>query len=72
VAGLITFLGWKIIVLIYPQYNDILQGFTYNGHDYILAFVCISIAIAFLFYSKSKKELLNANHSIVPLFYGLS
>src|SRR5690606_7444498 len=34
-AGLITFLGWKIVLVIYPQYNDLLNGFTYNGHAYI-------------------------------------
>ena len=68
VAGLVAFLGWKITILVYPQYNDILQGFTYNGHEYILVFVCLSLAISFLFYSKSKTELLTLNHSIVPLF----
>jgi hypothetical protein len=30
--------------------------------------VCLSLAISFLFYSKSKTELLTLNHSIVPLF----
>jgi hypothetical protein len=68
VAGLVAFLGWEITLLIYPQYNDILQGFTYNGHEYVLAFVCLSLAISFLFYSKSKTEQLTLNHSIVPLF----
>jgi hypothetical protein len=38
-AGLVTFLGWKLLLLIYPQYNDLLNGFTYNGHAYITAFV---------------------------------
>jgi hypothetical protein len=69
-AGLVTFLGWKLLLLIYPQYNDLLNGFTYNGHAYITAFVLLSIAISFLsafFYQK-----LTMNHIFAPLFYGLS
>ncbi|MET0760583.1 MAG: M28 family peptidase [Flavobacterium sp.] len=49
VSGILTFLGWKILLALYPQYNDILQGFTYNGHDYIAAFIFLSLAIGFLF-----------------------
>jgi hypothetical protein len=52
-AGLVTFLGWKLLLLIYPQYNDLLNGFTYNGHAYITAFVLLSIAISFGFISFS-------------------
>ena len=38
-AGLVTLFGWRIMLKIYPQYNDLLNGFTYNGHAYIAAFV---------------------------------
>ncbi|WP_233589476.1 M28 family peptidase, partial [Flavobacterium bomense] len=41
VSGLITFLGWKLLLMIYPQYNGLLNGFTYNGHAYIAAFVLL-------------------------------
>ena len=37
-TGLCGYFGWKILLSIYPNYNDILQGFTYNGHYYIAAF----------------------------------
>jgi len=67
-AGAIGFFGWKLLLSAYPQYNDIQQGFTYNGHSYIAAFVFLSLALAFLFYGKSKTENLAANHSIAPLF----
>lgn len=66
-VGLVTFFGWKIILLQYPQYTDILQGFTYNGHSYIAVFICLSLAISFLFYSKLKSDLLTINHTIAPL-----
>lgn len=49
VTGLITYYGWKGLLLINPQYNDLLNGFTYNGHDYIVAFVLLSLSICFSF-----------------------
>ena len=66
-TGLVTLFGWKIILLLYPQYTDIQQGFTYNGHSYIALFICLSLAVSFLFYSKSKTDQLTINHSIAPL-----
>tara|TARA_B110001450_G_scaffold68585_1_gene64808 strand:- start:1222 stop:3507 length:2286 start_codon:yes stop_codon:yes gene_type:complete len=63
--GFIGFFGWKIITKLYPQYNEILQGFPYNGHLYILFFVLISLSITFYIYKKAytitnTKELLVA------------
>ena len=68
VSGVTTFFGWKLLLKIYPQYNDILHGFTYNGHDYIGAFVFLSLAISLLFYSNSNSENKTENYSIAPLF----
>ena len=68
VSGITAFFGWKLLLKIYPQYNDILQGFTYNGHDYIGAFVFLSLAISLLFYSTSNSENKTENYSIAPLF----
>lgn len=45
VNGLISFYGWKVILKIHPQYQDILHGFTYNGYFYITAFVALTIGI---------------------------
>lgn len=70
-GGAATFFGWKILRVIYPQYQDIQQGFTYNGHSYIGAFVFLTLAITFLFYIKTKTETINANQSIAPLFLWL-
>ena len=55
-AGGLTFLGWKLLLVLYPQYNDISQGFTYNGHDYMMAFVFLSLSICFLIYGRLKSE----------------
>ena len=68
VSGVTTYFGWKLLLKIYPQYNDILHGFTYNGHDYIGAFVFLSLAISLLFYSNSNSENKIENYSVAPLF----
>lgn len=66
-SGLLTFAGWKLLLLIYPQYADILHGFTYNGNDYIYAFVCLTLAISFFSYSKYTKIGTEMNQLVVPL-----
>jgi hypothetical protein len=70
-AGLSSFLGWKILRSIYPSYNDILQGFTYNGHYYIAAFSFLAMTFAFLLYSNSNTTTSNLNQTIAPLFIWL-
>ena len=67
VAGAVTFLGWRIILEIYPEYKEILQKFTYNGHAYIGAFVFLTLSIAFFFYRKFITENQMMNYSIAPL-----
>ncbi|HLA55815.1 MAG TPA: M28 family peptidase [Flavobacterium sp.] len=68
VAGLVGYFGWKCLLVIYPQYNDILQGFTYNGHSYMFSFIFMSLGIAFLFYRKKVAENIVMSYSIAPLF----
>ena len=70
-AGLVTFIGWKLILNFYPQYNDILHGFTYNGHDYIYAFVNLSLAICFLFYHNNGKRNPEMSQMVAPIFIWL-
>ncbi|MEN9907661.1 MAG: hypothetical protein RLZZ540_802 [Bacteroidota bacterium] len=70
-AALITFFGWKLLLQIYPQYNDLLNGFTYNGHSYIAAFVLLSIAICFAFYHFFTPNKISANHFVAPLLIWL-
>jgi len=53
-SSLIGFLGWKLLLFLYPQYGDIYQGFTYNGHTYIAFFVVLSLAITFMVYRRFK------------------
>jgi hypothetical protein len=67
-AGLTTFLGWKVLMQIYPQYQDLLNGFTYNGHDYIAAFILLSLSICFAFYQFFSESKATLNYYVAPLF----
>lgn len=46
------FLLWKLILNLYPQYQEMLHGFTYNGHTYIAAFALVALTICFIIYHK--------------------
>ena len=70
-AGLITYIGWKLLLNFYPQYQDILHGFTYNGHDYIYAFASLTLSICFLFYQSKAKRNPEMNQMIAPLLIWL-
>lgn len=68
VSGLLGFLGWKILVLVYPEYLDILQGFTYNGHDYIFAFTSLALLISFFFYRNCRTDIQVMSWTVAPVF----
>ncbi|HJS00976.1 MAG TPA: M20/M25/M40 family metallo-hydrolase [Flavobacterium sp.] len=70
-AGLITFFGWKYLLEFYPQYNDLLNGFTYNGHSYITMIVLLSLSICFGFYLLFAPDKITANHYVAPIFFWL-
>lgn len=67
-SGSITFFGWKLLLKIYPQYQEILHGFTYNGSFYITAFVAFAAAINFWNYSRYFKKYDTPNLFIAPIF----
>ncbi|MCM4167527.1 peptidase M28 [Arenibacter sp. H213] len=55
INGLIGYFGWSLILKVYPQYQDILHGFTYNGYSYITAFVFVCLAVGFWCYHRLGK-----------------
>ena len=70
-SAALAFFGWKLLLKVHPQYNDILHGFTYNGYYYIAAFTALTLAICFWFYKgyfikRTKQDLL-----VAPLFFWL-
>ena len=52
--GLLGYYGWDLIKLVYPHYRDILHGFTYNGHAYIMAFAFLALGICLIVYHRFK------------------
>lgn len=70
-SGLFAFYGWQLILKIYPQYTQILHGFTYNGYTYIAAFPAISVALCFFIYRKHFKKNTLPNLIVAPLTFWL-
>ncbi|RZP15256.1 MAG: M20/M25/M40 family metallo-hydrolase [Flavobacteriales bacterium] len=68
-CSILGFYGWKLVLLMYPQYQEIQHGFTYNGHTYISFFVLLSLGILFSIYYKFSKKINVANLMIAPLIF---
>ena len=66
-SGIIGYFGWSLLLLIYPEYKELLHGFTYNGHTYIWFFVLITLAISFMFYRNTYKVNNTASLLVAPL-----
>ena len=70
INGGIGYIFWPTLKGLYPQYSDILHGFTYNGYYYIAALATLALAICFWVYSYFREtplpELLAA-----PIFFWL-
>ena len=67
----ISFGLWKLLLIIHPQYQEILHGFTYNGYQYIAAFVFLNIWILFKVYQSFFKNQKIADLLIAPIFIWL-
>lgn len=65
------FLLWKLLLSIYPQYQEMLHGFTYNGHTYIAAFASLALAICFMVYHKFYNAENTASLLVAPLTFWL-
>ena len=68
-CGILGYFGWILLLKLYPQYNEIQHGFTYNGHTYIAFFVLFSLAILFRVYRKYTKPETIASLFIAPLLF---
>ncbi len=67
INGSLGFFGWKFLKIIYPQYNEILHGFTYNGYTYIWAFSFLAIGVCFMVYHLFYKSKSIASLFVAPL-----
>ncbi|MHA7055738.1 M28 family peptidase [Aquimarina sp. M1] len=68
-AGVLGFGLWKLVLILYPAYNDILHGFPYNGYYYIAAAVLLGIAAFFKVYSIFDNVEQLPSILIAPLFF---
>jgi hypothetical protein len=66
-SGLLIYFAWPLLLQIYPEYSSILQGFPYNGHDYIVVFVAFSLFLVFSIYQFFDHRLNPKNAMIAPL-----
>lgn len=69
VSGLVAYLGWNLLKSMYPEYNEMLHGFTYNGHTYIWTFVWLTLGICFYAYHKVFKVKNRSSLLIAPIFF---
>ncbi len=65
-AGLLGILGWKMVLRFYPQYEEIQQGFPYNGHYYIVAFALLLLAVILGLYNALCRQKKAADVLVVP------
>lgn len=71
INGVFGFFGWRLLLYVYPQYGEMLHGFTYNGHAYIWAFSLLSIAVCLWLYHKFYKPENTASLLVAPLILWL-
>lgn len=70
INGLVGFYSYTFLKWLYPGYADMLHGFTYNGHAYILAFALFSIGVCFYAYHKFR-VVKTPNLLVAPIFVWL-
>ena len=52
ICGLAGYAAWPLLKELYPSYQDMLHGFTYNGHFYIGALTAACLGACFWVYSR--------------------
>lgn len=66
-SGVLTFGLWQLFLQVYPQYSDILHGFTYNGHSYIFGFALLTMGCCYFWYARVRDSGLMLNYAIGPM-----
>lgn len=72
IPGTAIFYGfWQLVVYAYPEYADMLHGYTYNGKDYQWLYWFWSLAWCFGVYKYLAKAKFTAAYIVAPLFIWL-
>lgn len=70
VNGVLGAFAWKVLNGLYPGYQDMLHGFTYNGHTYIYALIALALSACFFLYNRFY-ALKSANLLVAPILFWL-
>jgi len=62
---------WKTLVFLYPNYSEMLHGFTYNGYTYIWTFAVLNLGVCFWLYGKFYKPGATVSFVIAPIVFWL-
>jgi hypothetical protein len=68
-AFALGYFGWQVVLMIYPEYNEILHGFPYTAHNYIFAFVCFILSFSLSIYARFQRNLNPHNSLVAPLLF---
>ncbi|MEP5613521.1 MAG: M28 family peptidase [Cyclobacteriaceae bacterium] len=68
-CSLLSYGLWKLILIIHPDYKDILQGFTYNGYQYIAAFAALNIWFTLVIYGRYVDKLSSQDLLVAPIIF---
>ena len=66
-AAVIGYFGWQALLLLFPQYADIPQNFTYNGHWILASFSALTIASTLAIYQYFNQHCSPVSHYISAL-----
>ncbi|MCF6288533.1 MAG: M20/M25/M40 family metallo-hydrolase [Proteobacteria bacterium] len=68
VTALLSFVILKFLYYLHPQYAEILQGFPYNGHRYIIFFSLLAVSTCFVLYKSVQNKFSATNLLVMPIF----
>lgn len=70
-AGVLVWAFWQFCLYIYPEYQEMEHGFTYNGYWYIAVAIFLALSLSFIIYHSFRKKVKGASVFIAPLILWL-
>lgn len=69
VSGLLAYGLWEFCLYIYPEYQEMEHGFTYNGYFYITAIIFLALGVCFYTYQSFQSDKNGPALFVAPLFF---
>jgi len=70
-SGIVTYVFWKLCLLVYPEYLEMEHGFTYNGYWYIALSIFLALGLSFYTYNWFRQRSLQASIFVAPIILWL-